>query len=296
MPTVKSLGTISWAFAVVFCVACASAGHALQVSNLTPSNAKPAFLGIEFVESEGWGIAVGGVVAGSGADNAGIRAEDRVLGIAGETTETTDEVRAVLAKHSAGESVQVVFRRAQTIEVVELMLGERSNDPSEIKKVLDVLELQPGQVVADIGFGSGWITVGLAEATGPEGGVFAVEISADRIEAMKQRAIDNVTCVLSKPDDITLEKGALDLALLHDVASHVNASARRGFYASIARALKAGGALVIFEPHGKAREMLDELSRYGFHTEGEKELEGLSNSTLDARLKEGLRFVYRDQK
>jgi len=162
--------------------------------------------------------------------------------------------------------------------------------------VLDVLELQPGHVVADIGFGSGWTTVGLAEATGPKGRVFAVEIDAGLVESMKHRGLENVTCVLSHPDDITLEMNTLDLALLHDVASHVQVSARPGFYASIACALKDGGALVIFDPHGKARVMLDELATYGFHPVNEKELEGLSERMLDVRLREGLRFVHRDSK
>jgi tRNA A58 N-methylase Trm61 len=285
-----------WAFAIVSWLSAASAGRTLQESRPATPDAKSAFLGIEFVQNEGWGVAVGRVVAGSGADRAGIRVEDRVLGIAGEITETTAGVRAVLAKHSAGDVVQVVLRRAQTIEVVELTLGGRSDRSSRLRRVLDVLEVQPGQAVADIGFGSGWITVGLAEATGPKGRVFAVEINANHVEAMKQRGLENVTCVLSKPDDITLEEKTLDLALLHDVASHVQASARPGFYASITCALKAGGALVIFDPHGKAREMLDELAKYGFHPEREKELEGLSDPMLDARLREGLRFVPRDQK
>jgi SAM-dependent methyltransferase len=267
----------------------------LQESKPSPPDAKPAFLGIEFVHTEGWGVGVGRVVADSGADRAGIRVDDRVLGIAGEITETFADVRAVVAKHSPGESLEVVFRRGPTIEVVQVTLGERPNEPSRLQKVLDVLAVRPGQAVADIGFGNGWITVPLAEATGLKGRVFAVEIHAGLVESMKHRGIENVTCVLSKPDDITLEESTLDLALLHDVASHVNASARPGFYASIACALKAEGVLVIFDPHGKAREMLDELAVYGFHPVAEKELEGLSRSMLDTRLREGIRFVHRNR-
>ena len=65
------------------------------------------------------------------------------------------------------------------------------------------------------------------------------------------------------------------------------------FYASVARALKTEGRLVIFGPHRRAREMLDELRGFGFYPENERKLDELDKRELDAQLKSGIRFRYR---
>ena len=80
--------------------------------------------------------------------------------------------------------------------------------------------------------------------------------------------------------------------MLHDVASHVNRSDRPRFYQTVARALKPGGRLVIFGPHGSARSMLDELRDYGFIPVDDDELATLSHDALDRRLDTGIVFQH----
>lgn len=161
------------------------------------------------------------------------------------------------------------------------------------KHVVEVLDLEGGETVADIGCGNGWLSAAVAEAVGPDGKVYAVEISEGRLKRVAARKIENIVTVHSKKDDVTLPEASIDLAFLHDVATHVDKKARPRFYASIARALEPGtGRLVIFLYHGRGAEHLAEWRRYGFTPERPSDIAGLSGKELDTRLKAGLRLRY----
>ena len=158
--------------------------------------------------------------------------------------------------------------------------------------VSEVLDVQPGQVIADIGSGSGWLSEAIAETLGTDGLVYAVEIKESHVRSLRARSIPNVVPVFSVADDVSLPANSLDTAMLHDVASHVDRAARPRFYKSVARALKPEGRLVIFDPHGGARSMLDELREYGFVPSGDEALSSLSQDDLDERLQNGIVFRY----
>lgn len=259
--------------------------------------AKAAFLGVVLDRAEGPGVLVTRVVPKSAAETAGVRARDRIIGIAGAATDTPDDIGDILRKHAAGDSVLLVFRRGNELHVAETELGERTPEtvvlrPTKVAKVLDLLRAKKGLVIADIGFGGGWLSLGLADAVGPKGLIYAVEIDRLKVEKMQAQGIPNIKAIHSKKDDVSLPDQSLDIAVLHDVASHVSKEARPSFYASITRALKSDGRLVVFGPHGKARAMLDELGEYGFHAEKEADLGQLSTEELDRRLDEGIRFFY----
>ncbi len=168
-----------------------------------------------------------------------------------------------------------------------LTLGRRPvrRDGSRAAHVIDVLDIRPDQVIADIGFGSGWLSEAIAEKLGPGGFVYAVEIQERAVRRLRVRAPPNVVPVYSLSDDVSLPQDSLDTAMLHDVAAHVDRSGRPRFYASVARALRPDGRLVIFDPHGKARAMLDELAEYGFAPVKEQEPDD-----LDQWLQHGIVF------
>lgn len=73
------------------------------------------------------------------------------------------------------------------------------SQPSFVLRMLDLLQLQPGQTVFELGTGSGWNAALIGRLVGPSGRVFSVEIipelarrAADRIA---QLGIANVTVV-----------------------------------------------------------------------------------------------------
>lgn len=116
-------------------------------------------------------------------------------------------------------------------------------------KAITALGIQPGQVVADIGAGSGYYTVRLARAVGPAGRVFATDIQPamlDLLRANVARArLENVTSVLGAPDDPKLPAASIDLAIMVDVYHEL--AAPQAFLRRLRPALKKDGRLVLLE-------------------------------------------------
>ncbi|HSE09707.1 MAG TPA: methyltransferase domain-containing protein [Nocardioidaceae bacterium] len=54
--------------------------------------------------------------------------------------------------------------------------GQTNSQPSTVRAMLDLLEVEPGQRVLDVGCGSGWTTALLGDLVGPDGEVVGVEI------------------------------------------------------------------------------------------------------------------------
>ena len=141
----------------------------------------------------------------------------------------------------------------------------------------------------DIGCGSGWLSEAIATELDGSGTVYAVELQESHIENLRRRALPGIVPVLSEPGDVSLPENSLDVAMLHDVASHIDGSARKSFYESVRSALRPGGRLVVFGPHGEAETMLDVLQANGF-VPVDRDLDDLTPDDLDLRLSEGIVF------
>src|SRR2546423_12131521 len=87
--------------------------------------------------------------------------------------------------------------------------------------LLKSLRLKPGEVLADVGAGSGYFTFPLAERVGPDGKVYAVDIQPEMLalirQRMKARKVTNVVPVKGTETDPKLPDAAVDLILLVDV-------------------------------------------------------------------------------
>ena len=116
-------------------------------------------------------------------------------------------------------------------------------------RAIDALDLKAGQTVADIGAGSGYMSIRMARRVGPTGRVWAEDIQPEMIELLKQRLakerIANVTPLLGLVDDPKLPEASIDLMLLVDVYHEFSEPQKmlRGMRA----ALKPGGRLVLLE-------------------------------------------------
>jgi ubiquinone/menaquinone biosynthesis C-methylase UbiE len=128
-------------------------------------------------------------------------------------------------------------------------------------EILAALEIEPGATVADIGTGTGLFVEPMAAAVGPEGKVFAIDISPAFIFHVRERAaekgLDQVEVVLSTERSAELPEASVDVALLCDVYHHFEY--HQDMLRSIHRALKPGGKLVVVDFHripGVTREWL----------------------------------------
>lgn len=104
--------------------------------------------------------------------------------------------------------------------VTDIWRDEKSRDQAgEAERVMNLLGVAAGRVVADIGAGSGYYTVRLARRVGPTGHVFAEDVIPEYLERLAQRVTsegltDTVTVLRGDPHDPRLPPGSVDLALL----------------------------------------------------------------------------------
>lgn len=118
-----------------------------------------------------------------------------------------------------------------------------------LSKLIPALKIRPGDVVADIGAGSGVITLMISEKVGPNGRVVAVDIQLEMLNLLnrklKQRKIDNVVTVLGTDKTPKLKPQTIDLAIMVDVY-HEFAFPYEMLH-SISQSLKPGGRVAFVE-------------------------------------------------
>ena len=116
-------------------------------------------------------------------------------------------------------------------------------------RAIDVLKIEKGATVADVGAGSGYMTVKLSKKVGPQGKVYATDIQQGMIDLLNKRLtkskITNVTTVLGTQDDPRLPPDALDLVIMVDVYHEL--SQPQIMLGKIRASLKSGGRLVLLE-------------------------------------------------
>jgi len=123
---------------------------------------------------------------------------------------------------------------------------EKEEDCTTMVKNLNV---QPGQIVCDLGAGNGFYTLWLAKLVGERGRVLAVDIQPEMLEMLKQRAerekISNIELILGTTVDPKLPEGKLDLVLMVDVYHEL--SNPQEVLAAVRKSLKPHGRIAIVE-------------------------------------------------
>jgi len=114
---------------------------------------------------------------------------------------------------------------------------------------LNVLKIPKGAAVADIGAGSGYITVRLADRVGSTGRVFANDVQPQMLNILARRLdrskITNVTLIEGTLDDPRLPPTSVDLVLMFDVYHEL--SQPQSILRHLRESLKPGGRLVLLE-------------------------------------------------
>jgi ubiquinone/menaquinone biosynthesis C-methylase UbiE len=113
-------------------------------------------------------------------------------------------------------------------------------------EVMKALALRAGEVVADIGAGSGYFALRFARAVGDAGRVYAVDISPEMVKHLNKRMRDanvrNVFTVLAEPDDPLLADASVDRFVIVDTWHHIEAQAK--YVDLMKKMLKPGGQVV----------------------------------------------------
>ncbi len=107
------------------------------------------------------------------------------------------------------------FHGAAWLERPERVEEERPHE------VIELMNLEDGDVVADIGCGTGFYSRRIARAVGPSGKVYGVDIQPEMLafleEYCAEEGIENVVPVLGDEVDPKLEPGTIDWMILADV-------------------------------------------------------------------------------
>ena len=115
--------------------------------------------------------------------------------------------------------------------------------------IVDATGVRPGDVVADIGAGTGLFTRLFAERVGPEGRVYAVDISDTFIRnimrAAEHHGYTNIEGVVNNDRDVLLPAASIDTAFLVDTYHHFEYPV--SMLSSIHASLKPGGILIIID-------------------------------------------------
>ena len=148
------------------------------------------------------------------------------------------------------------------------------------EEVMARLGLKPGDAVADLGAGSGYFTLRLAQAVGPQGKVYAVDVLPEMLDYIRRRAqvdgLKNIQLVQALPHDPQLPPASLDMIFICNTLHHI--SERPAYYPRLAKALRPGGRLANVDfckkplPFGPPLEMkidkpemIEEAKSAGFH-------------------------------
>lgn len=151
-------------------------------------------------------------------------------------------------------------------------------------EVLTALGIKQGEMIADIGAGSGYFTFRLAHHAGENGKVYAVDVNPDMILHLNRRIRElkarNVVSILAAADDPLLPAHSVDRFFFCDSWHHIRAQTK--YLSLVRKMLKPGGEVIMIDFHKRkqpvgpplpmriAREdLLQQMESHGFRLKQE---------------------------
>jgi predicted methyltransferase len=158
---------------------------------------------------------------------------------------------AAAQKQSVNPGINKPFDSPDPQEFVERFEREGRDSFDHRHEIVRECRIKPGMTVADVGAGTGLFTRMFSPLVGPEGRVYAVDISDEFVEHVEKDAkaagLTNVVGVVCAADDVRLPPSSIDLSFVCDTYHHFEFPART--LDSIYRALKPHGTLVLVDFH-----------------------------------------------
>ena len=123
------------------------------------------------------------------------------------------------------------------------------NNAADTQKLIEVLQLDPGETVAEIGAGGGDLTLALARHVGASGKVFTSELGTERLAKLRnvveKSALPNVQVIEGQEAHANLPDSCCDAVFMRNVYHHFGNPATMN--ASFMKALKPGARLAVID-------------------------------------------------
>jgi ubiquinone/menaquinone biosynthesis C-methylase UbiE len=148
-----------------------------------------------------------------------------------------------LVRRKIGEVVFLALVGASSAHAQQATLS------SEVKQLVELLAVGARSTVADIGAGSGEVTVEIARQLGPDSRVYGTDINDERLSeiarAARSAGLANVTVVKGDPNATNLPDACCDALIVRNVYHHFGDPPAMN--ASILRTLKPGGRFAVMD-------------------------------------------------
>ena len=128
------------------------------------------------------------------------------------------------------------------------LVSQEQNDAADAARLIELLDIHEGARVADIGAGSGLLTIPIARAAGPTGRVYATDIDPRRLAELRQISLSratNVRVIEGGSTTTALPGECCEAIFMRHVYHHVGDTAAMN--ASLLRSLTPGGKIVIVD-------------------------------------------------
>ncbi len=133
---------------------------------------------------------------------------------------------------------------------------DRPDRDLKVDEVIARLKLKPGDIVADIGSGSGSFSVPMAKAIAPNGILYAVDIDQAMLDHVAERGkkegVTNIRTVLGEYDDPKLPVKNVDVAFFHRVLHMIEH--RQAYVNAVSKYLKQDGRIVVIDKNPEDSE------------------------------------------
>jgi precorrin-6B methylase 2 len=118
-----------------------------------------------------------------------------------------------------------------------------------VEGALDAIGIRKGSTVAEVGAGTGYVSIKMARRVGPGGTVYANDIQSEMLARLRANAVkagmSNIQTVLGTPTDPQLPAAQIDLIILVDVYHEFGQPQK--MLAAMRTSLKPDGRLVLLE-------------------------------------------------
>ncbi len=146
---------------------------------------------------------------------------------------------------------------------------------------IDAAQIRAGEIVLDVGCGTGELTREAKRAAGESGSVFGIDASPEMIDVARQNATHeklNIEFRLEPIEHLSFADNTFDAVLSSLMMHHLPDDLKRAGLQEIYRVLKPGGRVVIVDlkrPSGTIEHIMSHLTAHGGMTRGVQDLPAL---------------------